>query len=91
MSIPAPSIGRIVHYVSHGTPVLDDGTRAFPPACRAAVVTEVDLADPDRVGLAVDNPTGRFYHPLAAGGCRRADGGCTDPAAGGSWHWPERV
>jgi len=31
-----PSVGRVVHYVSHGTPVRVDGTQAFYPRCRAA-------------------------------------------------------
>lgn len=36
-----PSIGHIVHYVSHGTPVREDGTQAFTKQCRAALITEV--------------------------------------------------
>jgi hypothetical protein len=36
-----PSVGRVVHYVSHGTPVQEDGTQVFTSQCRAAVVTEV--------------------------------------------------
>ena len=36
-----PSVGRVVHYVSHGTPVRADGTQAFTAECRAAIVTEV--------------------------------------------------
>ncbi|WP_326768688.1 hypothetical protein OG978_32860 [Streptomyces sp. NBC_01591] len=83
-----PSAGRIVHYVSHGTPVRGDGSQAFAPACRAAVVTEVDTDDPDRIGLAVLNPTGIFFHPLAAGGSVHAD---AETSLGGSWHWPERA
>lgn len=39
--VQKPSVGRIVHYVSHGTPVREDGTQAFPSVCRAAIVTEV--------------------------------------------------
>lgn len=84
---PTPSVGRIVHYVSHGTPVRSDGSQAFPPTCRAAIVTEVDDADPGRVGLAVLNPTGQFFHSLGAGGSVHAEGA----HVGGSWHWPERV
>lgn len=60
-----PSVGRVVHYVAHGTPIREDGTQMFPAACRAATVTEVDG---DKVGLAVLNPTGMFFHSLAAGG-----------------------
>ncbi|MFH8577103.1 hypothetical protein [Streptomyces zaomyceticus] len=88
MSQPPASVGRTVHYVSHGTPVRSDGSQAFPPTCRAAIVTEVDQDDPGRVGLVVLNPTGQFFHPLAAGGSAHAD---ADEMLGGSWHWPERV
>lgn len=85
-----PSIGRAVHYVSYGTP--GGGSKA----CRAADVTEVagngdggvDGIGAARVGLMVKNPTGLFFHSLAAGGV--AYDGSEDPA-GGTWHWPERV
>ncbi|MFC9604529.1 hypothetical protein ACFTTN_13855 [Streptomyces niveus] len=85
---PRPSVGRTVHYVSHGTPVRSDGSQQFPSACRAAVVTEVDADDPGRVGLAVQNPTGQFFHPLQAGGSVYSD---AETRLGGTWHWPERV
>jgi hypothetical protein len=85
-----PSVGHIVHYVSYGTPGGEYGKR-----CRAAVVTEVSDADPKRVGLMVANPSGLFFHELAAGGCRYQDPGSGVPAphgaAGGTWHWPERA
>ncbi|MGX1514055.1 hypothetical protein [Streptomyces collinus] len=89
-----PSVGRIVHYVSHGTPVREDGTQAFTAQCRAAIVTEVDPTYPGRVGLQVFNPTGNFHHSLDAGGCEWlptevADDGA--PLRGGTWHWPEMV
>ena len=90
VTTPQPSVGRIVHYVSHGTPVRPDGTQAFAPECRAAVVTEVDRTDPQLVGLSVLNPTGHFVHPLAAGGCPYADS-APGELAGGTWHWPERA
>lgn len=79
-----PSVSRDVHYVSHGTPVRDDGTQAFPKACRAAKVTEVDG---ETVGLVVLNPTGFFFHSLADGGCEHDEDGHKP----GTWHWPERV
>jgi hypothetical protein len=83
-----PSVGRIVHYVSYGTPGGE-----YASQCRAAVVTEVDdpdgvNADLNRVGLCVLNPTGLFFHPLAAGGCRYGGDG---NRVGGTWHWPELV
>ena len=78
-----PTVGRIVHYVSYGTPGGE-----YTPQCRAAIVTEV--ADDDRfVGLAVLNPTGLFFHPLAAGGCQLVEQKF-GVANGGTWHWPER-
>ncbi len=88
-----PSVGRVVHYVGHGTPVRADGSQAFSAQCRAAIITEVGDpagidADQWLVGLCVLNPTGQFFHPLAAGGCRFDD---LDDHAGGTWHWPERV
>lgn len=90
MSDPKPSVGRVVHYLSHGTPIREDGSQAFETACRAATVTEVDPENPDRIGIAVINPTGMFFHPLAAGGCLYRDSG-TDADSGGTWHWPERI
>jgi hypothetical protein len=92
-----PSVGRVVHYVSHGTPVRADGTQAFTSQCRAADVTEVDPADPSRVYLMVKNPTGIFFHSLADGGSPYDEWDGTHPLAelaqpqGGSWHWPERM
>ncbi|XVV34933.1 hypothetical protein ACQPXT_13185 [Streptomyces sp. CA-100214] len=82
-----PSVGRTVHYLSHGTPVREDGTQAFTATCRAATVTEVDDEDTGRVGLLVHNPTGNFWHPLAAGGSRQDE----DKRQPASWHWPEVV
>jgi hypothetical protein len=83
-----PSVGRIVHYVSYGTPGGEYGKE-----CRAAIVTE--LAQPDEasdvVGLAVLNPTGMFFNRA---GYDEWDGTNTVPGAepqGGSWHWPERT
>lgn len=76
-----PSVGRVVHYVSYGTPGGE-----FKSECRAAVVTEVtEHPDADgTVGLAVLNPTGMFFNR----GVPRDEG---DSPAGGTWHWPERV
>ncbi|MFD8226857.1 hypothetical protein ACFV16_22095 [Streptomyces massasporeus] len=83
-----PSVGRAVHYVSHGTPVREDGTQAYTAQCRAAVVTAVDPA-PDAgpgdvfVSLAVLNPTGLFFDQFVLQD--------EDDHAGGTWHFPERV
>lgn len=99
-----PSIGRIVHYVSYGTPKGE-----YESACRAAIVTEVGA---DTIGLCVLNPTGQFFNQgcsYDAGGETPGDPNCTQPAThgnpfrfcpcgwmeahpkGGTWHWPERI
>jgi hypothetical protein len=81
--VTSPSVGRVVHYVSYGTPGGE-----FSQQCRAAVVTEVDGAE--LVSLAVFNPTGVFFNRR----CEHAEP--VQQAAGrvltgGTWHWPERV
>lgn len=83
-----PSVGRMVHYVSYGTPGGEYGQE-----CRAAVVTAVELSEGDgnlanmngeeRVSLAVLNPTGMFFNQ----GCRHSEGA----KSSNTWHWPERV
>lgn len=87
-----PSIGRICHYVSHGTPGGEYGKE-----CRAAVITEVQDDPRTSVGLCVLNPTGQFFNravpqdegryesPPCAGVCHGRH------FEGGSWHWPVRV
>lgn len=84
-----PSIGRIVHYVSHGTPPGPDGGQAFTSECRAAIVTEVSAIDPQTIGLCVLNPTGQFFNR----GVGYDEGAPTAIPIylGGTWHWPERV
>jgi hypothetical protein len=78
-----PGVGRVVHYVSYGTPKGE-----FTSQCRAATITEVEpVNNPNqRVGLAVLNPTGLFFHQLSDGGCAYST-----KHEGGTWHWPERV
>lgn len=53
------TVGRIVHYVSYGTPGGE-----FKQEHRAAIVTEVPegVANPQTVGLCVLNPTGVFFN-----------------------------
>lgn len=77
--MPRPSVGRIVHYVSYGTPGGEFGRE-----CRAAIITEVspDAAE-DEVALMVANPTGLFFN--------RDVGQNETSKPGGTWHWPERV
>jgi len=77
MTHSKPSVGRIVHYRSYGSPGGEYGQH-----CRAAIVTEVSADDDSKlVGLAVINPTGLFFHSLADGGCSYHDGGETAGAA----------
>ena len=90
-----PTISRVVHYVSHGSPFLADGSQAFGKRCRAAIIADVDPDSP-AVTLCVLNPSGIFFHDATP-----YDDGY-DPAsldtglchgreyAGGSWHWPAR-
>ncbi|MGH9287108.1 MAG: hypothetical protein ACRD0V_02220 [Acidimicrobiales bacterium] len=72
-----PSVGRIVHYVSYGTPGGE-----YTSECRAAVVTRV-TNEPVIVDLCAINPTGLFFNA----GVRYDE----TAEAGGTWHWPERV
>lgn len=80
-----PSVGRIVHYVSYGTPGGE-----YTSQCRAAVITATDpcpedTPEPGQVfaGLAVLNPEGMFFNRVVL----------QDEVdhTGGTWHWPERV
>ena len=86
-----PSVGRIVHYVSYGTPGGEYGKE-----CRAAIVTEV-YGDPAvSAGLCVLNPAGQFFNrsvlhdegPGEDSGTSLCGGQAYD---GGTWHWPARV
>jgi hypothetical protein len=86
----APSVGRIVHYVSYGTPGGE-----YASECRAAIVTEVkalgNIGGPEVVGLCVLNPTGQFFNRGVP--YDEWDSTAALPGAqpqGGSWHWPER-
>ena len=91
-----PSVGSIVHYVSHGTPGGE-----YKSECWAAVITAVHDTEPvpehgvPYVDLFVMNPTDVFLNQQ----CRHDPGGTSDtPGAprassyeGGTWHWHERV
>ena len=81
-----PSIGRIVHYVSYGTPGGE-----YASQCRAAIVAGIpDPEDaPEFVDLVVLNPTGLFFDR-----CRQDEPLKEDQMRvyyGGTWHWPEQV
>lgn len=81
-----PSVGRIVHYVSYGTPGDE-----YVSQCRAAIVTEVtEHPDADgTAGLAVLNPEGVLFSRSVPHAEDKAAGAPNHP--GGTWHWPERV
>lgn len=73
-----PSVGRIVHYQSYGTP----GGEYLPEA-RAAVVTTTHPEMPGMdVGLAVLNPTGMFFNQLVP---------FAEEPTPGHWNWPPRA
>ncbi|GAA0187990.1 hypothetical protein [Glutamicibacter creatinolyticus] len=78
-----PSIGRIVHYHSYGTPGGE-----YKPEPRAAIITQVHsfartFGDAGvHVGLCVLNPTGMFFND---------DVPFSDEPKPGHWSWPPRV
>jgi hypothetical protein len=93
-----PTVGRMVHYVSYGTP-----NGEYTSQCRAAIVTEagqwvtMETESPNpgtriltqefethTCGLTVLNPTGVFFN--SGGVPIRYD---ATGAQGGTWHWPE--
>lgn len=77
MTDRVPSVGRIVHYVSYGTPGGE-----FTSECRAAIIVAVGAPSTiDTCGLAVFNPSGMFFNIC---------GHDETEKAGGTWHWPER-
>lgn len=93
-----PSIGRIVHYVSYGTPGGE-----YRSQCRAAIVTSVHpvehpadkaylIEDGYDVALCVLNPEGQFFNrhvPYEQWDSNEASEGLKPK--GGTWHWPERT
>lgn len=83
-----PSVGRIVHYVSYGTPRGEYGRE-----CRAAIITKT-MPNPEVVSLCVLNPTGQFFNEGV--GYDEGESCTSDECSGvhyegGTWHWPERV
>lgn len=74
-----PSVGRIVHYVSFGTPGGEFGSE-----CRAAIIAGIATTPvgDDVCDLVVLNPTGLFFNR-----CVHDE----DGKVGGTWHWPERT
>lgn len=83
-SFVAPTVGRIVHYQSYGTP---GGEHKSAP--RAAVVTATH-AD-GVVDLAVLNPEGMFFNRgvrFTRSTSSESPGGEPTP---GCWNWPPRA
>lgn len=72
-----PSVGRIVHYQSYGSP---GGEYKSEP--RAAIITGV--VNDTTVHLCVLNPEGIFLNKSCY-----FDG--SESPKGGTWHWPPRV
>lgn len=77
--VPAvkPSVGRIVHYQSYGTPGGE-----YLPAPRAAIVTQVNDHEGATVGLCILNPTGMFFNDRVL---------YSEEPKAGYWSWPPRV
>lgn len=83
MTQQAPSVGRIVHYRSFGTPGGE-----YPSVCRAAIITEAD-SEPGvtAVGLAVLNPEGMYFNRDVSydeGAEVKGDPDCPNPAGHGN-------
>ena len=70
-----PSVGRVVHYQSYGTPGGE-----YLPEPRAAIISEVQSED--LVGLVVLSPTGLFFN---------RDVPFSEEPKPGHWNWPPRV
>ena len=71
-----PTVGRIVHYQSYGTP---KGEYKSKPI--AAVITQVN-EDGSTCGLCIFNPTGLFFN---------TDIKFSAEPAPGHWNWPPRT
>lgn len=79
-AIMKPTIGRIVHYQSYGTP-----NKEYLPLPRAAVITDViesTCAGYNLVSLCVLNPTGMFFNVNVP---------YSEEPKPGHWNWPPRV
>ena len=82
MNEQQPTVGRVVHYQSYGTP---NGEYKSEP--RAAIITKVNIEQDEfgdgyvaSVDLCVLNPTGMFFNQGVEQG--------NNP---GQWNWPPRV
>ena len=73
--VPAPTVGRVVHYQAHGSP---NGQHKSLP--RAAIITAVH--EDGGTDVCVLNPTGMFFNPRTPFSA--------EPKAG-HWNWPPRA
>ena len=101
-----PSVGRIVHYVSYGTPGGEYGKE-----CRAAVITglgeplkypvhgdgadDLGPGDAQLADLCVLNPAGFFFNQGVPQDelppAEKILPGERSTHNSGTWHWPERT
>ena len=101
MAEQKPSVGRVVHYVSHGTPVRSDGSQAYTSECRAAVITAVVDGQPYVKWAGTEPQEADHGNEPQVSLCVLNPSGLffhedpvpydNDGHAGGTWHWPERV
>lgn len=106
MSGQQPSPGRIVHYVSYGTPIRADGSQAYTSQCRAATITEVgawvqdgeptaevydDAGVKHRTVRQVWEPEACALHITNPTGLFFNVCQHDEGQAPGTWHWPEQV
>lgn len=77
------TIGAQVHYRSHGSPLLSDGSQVHPPKCRPADV--VEILGGELCTLLVKNPNGIYFDECRHDETRWKD---APPGQGGTWHWP---
>lgn len=81
-----PSVGRIVHYVSYGTPKGE-----YQSVCRAAIIAGIKDAD-ETCDIVVFNPGGLFFNACKHDEPLGVDSdGVFHESEPGTWHWPERV
>jgi len=69
-----PSVGRVVHYQSYGTPGGE-----YLPEPRAAIITSVGVVG--QMALAILNPTGMFFNECVP---------FAEEPTPGHWNWPPR-
>lgn len=77
------TIGSRVHYRSHGSPVLPDGSQVHAPKCRPAIAVEPIAGEVWT--FQVINPSGIHFDECRHDETRWPD---APPGTGGTWHWP---